>query len=278
MSHFQSLGEAYSPTEETPPDIAICTQSITAAAEFPMYQALIELLGVRLVTVPDQIDAAGIARLLGMKAAEPRKPAPPETRTTGLDPQKIIAIGSSTGGIEALKQVLSRFPSNCPATVIVQHIRPEFLDGVVSRLDGICPAKVIAADHRMDLEPGLVQFAPGLPQHLEVDPKLRRTRLRAGPPVSGHQPSVDVLFQSLIPIASDVIGVLLTGMGRDGATGLGALRRAGAWTIAQDAETSTIYGMPRVADQEGAVCDVVPLNHIAAAAMRAAKRQRETLR
>lgn len=275
-ANFTSLGEAYSPTESTPPDLVICAKSIAANDEFPMYNALIDLLGVRLIVVPDDADAATIARLLGLRPPEATSPKPPTTNLQA-NTKKIIAIGASTGGIEALSRILSKFPANCPPTIVVQHIKPEFLNGVVARLDRVSPATVRAASHRHRLEPGLVLFAPGLPQHLEIDPQSRVCKLRDGPPTSGHRPSVDRMFQSLVPVARDVVGVLLTGMGRDGATGLGALRRGGARTLAQDAESSTVYGMPRVAFQEGAVCDVVSIDDMAPAIIRATKRQKEML-
>jgi len=185
--------------------------------------------------------------------------------------QRLVAIGASTGGIEALAKVLSSFPAQCPPTVIVQHIKADFLAGVAARLDALCPAEVREAQDGEALAPGRILIAPSNTQHLIVTHRGKRSSLQDGPPVFGHRPSVDRLFESVAALGPDAVGALLTGMGRDGATGLGAMREAGAWTIAQDAKSSTVYGMPRVARDEGAVCEVVPLNKMASAILHAAR-------
>lgn len=180
-------------------------------------------------------------------------------------PPQIIAIGSSTGGIEALQTVLGQFPEDCPPTVIVQHINAQFAGAVARRLDGCCPPKVQLAETDTPLKRGNVYIAPGNDHHLQVRASgMFYAKLRTGDLVTGHRPSVDMLFHSVAEAAGSLaVGILLTGMGSDGAQGLLALRNAGAWTIAQDAASCTVFGMPRAAIELGAASRVLPLNEIA---------------
>jgi two-component system chemotaxis response regulator CheB len=182
---------------------------------------------------------------------------------------RLLVIGSSTGGVEALSELISSLPENCPPTAIVQHMPPDFTASLAARLDRLNAPKVVEAFDGAALEPGCVYIAPGGTKHLEVqDNNGLRCRLRAGPPVSGHSPSVDVLFTSAAQVAkTNAIGVILTGMGRDGAQGLLAMREAGARTIGQDEATSLIYGMPRAAFEVGAVERQLPLDRIANAVL-----------
>ncbi|MTD94774.1 chemotaxis-specific protein-glutamate methyltransferase CheB [Hyphomicrobium sp. xq] len=182
---------------------------------------------------------------------------------------RLLVIGSSTGGVEALSELISQLPENCPPTAIVQHMPPDFTTSLAARLDRLNAPKVIEAYDGAPLEAGYVYIAPGGTKHLEVqDNNGLRCRLRAGSPVSGHSPSVDVLFTSAAQVAkSNAIGVILTGMGRDGAQGLLAMRQASARTIGQDEATSLIYGMPRAAFEVGAVERQLPLDRIANAVL-----------
>lgn len=177
---------------------------------------------------------------------------------------KVIAIGASTGGVEALTKLLTQWPSNCPPTVIVQHISGALAAALTRRLDGISPATVMLAESDRYLETGHVYIAPGNERHLEVRGKSRLiSKLVHAEPVSGHRPSVDVLFESVARIAPGAAtGILLTGMGEDGARGLLAMRKAGCETIAQDEATSVVYGMPRVAYELGAAEHVLPINRV----------------
>jgi len=183
---------------------------------------------------------------------------------------KLIAIGSSTGGVEALQVLLSEFPENCPPTVIVQHVNPRFAPAITRTLDLASPAKVQLAEPDMPLKTGNVYLAPGGDRHLSVGgPSALYARLRVGDPVSGHIPSVDVLFHSVAEIVgARAVGILLTGMGSDGAKGLLALAKAGAHTIAQDEATCTVFGMPRAAISLGAANVVSPITRIAQHALR----------
>lgn len=180
---------------------------------------------------------------------------------------RLIAIGASTGGVEALVAVLSRFPRACPPTVVVQHMPAFFTTSFAARLNSVCQPTVHEAWDGAPLDRGTVYLAPGGATHLEVSWNgTRRVRLTDAPPVNRHRPSVDVAFYSVArQLGEGVVGVLLTGMGRDGAEGLRALRDAGARTIAQDRATSVVYGMPRAALECGAVDHGTPLNDIAAA-------------
>ncbi|HEV7353552.1 MAG TPA: chemotaxis response regulator protein-glutamate methylesterase [Brevundimonas sp.] len=165
----------------------------------------------------------------------------------------ILAIGASTGGVEALLSIISRFPANCPATVITQHMPATFTPSFAARLDRSCAATVQEATDGAPLEPGRIYLAPGGAMHLEVAGSTPRCRLVAGDTVSGHRPSVDVLFHSVARSKRPCTGVILTGMGRDGAEGLLAIRQAGGHTLGQDEASSVVYGMPRAAFEIGAV-------------------------
>jgi two-component system chemotaxis response regulator CheB len=168
---------------------------------------------------------------------------------------KIVVIGASTGGVEALKVVLMGLPPDCPPTLITQHMPPRFTAAFAERLNRECPMTVSQAMHDEIIEPGHVYIAPGA-HHLEFHRSGGRDtcRLSDAPPVSGHRPSVDVLFRSAARAAGrSMVGVILTGMGKDGAEGLFELRQAGATTLGQNEESSLIYGMPRVAFERGGV-------------------------
>jgi two-component system chemotaxis response regulator CheB len=182
---------------------------------------------------------------------------------------RLLGIGSSTGGVEALSTLISQLPENCPPTVIVQHMPPDFTASLAARLDRLNAPKVVEASDGAPLEVGCIYIAPGGAKHLEVeDNRGLRCRLRAGDPVNGHSPSVDVLFNSVAQATkSKAVGVILTGMGRDGAQGLLAMREAGALTLGQDEATSLIYGMPRAAFEIGAVERQLPLDRIANAVL-----------
>jgi two-component system chemotaxis response regulator CheB len=178
---------------------------------------------------------------------------------------KIVAIGASTGGVEALKTVLMNLPSDCPPIVITQHMPQRFTAAFAQRLDRECPMAVSEARDGDAIEPGHVYIAPGS-HHLQVVKAGTgyRCSLDDGQPESGHRPSVDVLFRSVARAAGQsAIGVILTGMGKDGAEGLLELRQAGGLTIGQDEASSLIYGMPHVAFERGAVMRQCSLNQVA---------------
>lgn len=166
----------------------------------------------------------------------------------------ILAIGSSTGGVEALMTILANFPETCPPTVVTQHMPATFTKSFAARLDRISGATVTEAQNGERLQPGHVYIAPGGEAHMEVTSSSHPTiRLREGEPVNGHRPSVDVLFESVAKLNRPAVGAILTGMGRDGAQGLLSMKQAGARTLGQDESSCVVYGMPRVAFEIGAV-------------------------
>ena len=178
----------------------------------------------------------------------------------------VLAIGSSTGGVEALLAILSQLPVNCPPTVITQHMPAGFTRSFAARLNRTCRAEVSEAVDGAPLRAGHIYLAPGGTAHLLVaGTGPWRCRLQDGAPVSGHRPSVDALFTSVAKAAGPrALGVILTGMGCDGAQGLLAMRRTGARTLGQDEASCVVYGMPRVAFEMQAVEKQVRLDGIAA--------------
>ncbi len=183
---------------------------------------------------------------------------------------KVVVVGASTGGTEAIKALLTALPAQMPPILIAQHMPPEFTASFARRLDGLCALSVKEAADGEVLQRGHVYIAPG-GQHLLLEKKDAQTsvcRLSDSEPVNRHRPSVDVLMQSVAEVAAQkACGILLTGMGKDGAEGLLKLRQAGAWTCAEDESSCIVFGMPRAAIQLAAAVDVLPLNRIAAALM-----------
>lgn len=185
---------------------------------------------------------------------------------------RLIAIGASTGGTEAIREVLQLFPPDAPGTVIAQHIPPGFSKAFAGRLNKDCALRVMEAEDRQRILPGHAFVAPG-GRHLRVEKHGAHwiCRLDDGPPINQHRPSVDALFESVAASAGrNAVGVILTGMGSDGAKGLKLLRDAGAWTAAQDEATSVVWGMPGSAVRLGAAVTVLPLDRVAASTLSAA--------
>ena len=222
-------------------------------------------------------DGGRLADLIrGAAATKVQAPGAAKTTAAALDQTHrrrdiaLIAIGSSTGGVEALHTVLSSFPADCPPTLVVQHINGQFANAVAHRLNERCAPHVTTAEPDMRLKPGHIYLAPGNERHLTVRGSGTGGyvgMLRPGPLVSGHRPSVDALFHSVAEtVGRDAVGILLTGMGSDGAQGMLAMKRAGAATIAQDEATCTVFGMPRAAIALGAADHVAALDRIAAQA------------
>ncbi|WP_084632078.1 protein-glutamate methylesterase/protein-glutamine glutaminase [Oceanospirillum maris] len=178
--------------------------------------------------------------------------------------KKIIAIGSSTGGTEAIKALLMSLPAQSPPIVITQHMPPGFTKTFADRMNSLARLNVKEAETGDILKPGHVFIAEG-GHHLKVERKddLFTLKLDDGPPVNRHKPSVDVMFDSLLEFGPAVAGVILTGMGADGAQGLKRLRDSGARTFGQDEESCVVYGMPKAAANIGAVEAVLPLKSIA---------------
>jgi len=297
MAPVSNLTDAYNLTELHQPDVVAVCEELVMQPEFLMFGAMLEALGLRCVIFGragsryartggramfaevDDTGNAGSIRdcIIGKRQIQRITGRTGSSLPVGMgsaDPSfaRCVVIGASTGGIEALLSVLSSYPPKCPPTLIVQHIRPEFVSGLVQRLDRHCLAKVSEAREGALLASGQVYVAPEDRRHLVV--RAGRTpycRLVHGDPVSGHRPSVDVLFRSAAALGDGVVGVLLTGMGRDGAEGLLEIRRGGGRTIIQDKHTSTVYGMPRAAAEIGAAMQELPLPRIGSAILAACR-------
>jgi len=218
----------------------------------------------------DTVRAAAQAQVRRFKCT-----AGPERVRTNIQPREVlsawigpvIVIGASTGGTEALRTILTALPADAPPVVVVQHMPGAFTEAFARRLDTLCAIHVQEARDGEPLRRGVALIAPG-GRHIEM---VRRApgfavRVFDAPPVTGHRPSVDVLFHSAAGLLGGrAVGALLTGMGADGADGLLAMRKRGARTIAQNEATSVVFGMPKEAIVRGAAIDVVPLDRIASA-------------
>lgn len=182
-----------------------------------------------------------------------------------LSGQRIIVVGSSTGGTDALRVFLSAMPSRSPAILVTQHMPQLFTQSFAARLDDLCGMRVKEAMHHEKIQAGHVYLAPGH-SHLSLEPADRgyRTVLGQGPPVNHHRPSVEVLFRAAANVlGGNAVGVMLTGMGKDGAAAMLEMRQAGAYNFAQDEASCVVFGMPREAINLGAVDEVVPLAEMA---------------
>ncbi len=210
-----------------------------------------------------RVKAAALAQVGQARwgATQPRARSA-ELRTTTT---KILAIGASTGGTQALAELLGAMPSDGPATLVVQHMPAGFTRSLAERLNAESAMEVREAEDGELVTQGKALIAPGN-THLLLrrSGAIYRVEVKDGPPVSRHRPSVDVLFRSTAQAAAaNSVGVLLTGMGEDGAAGLLEMRRAGAWTIAQDEASSVVWGMPGTAVEMEAACEVLALGAIA---------------
>lgn len=202
---------------------------------------------------------------IGGHTGGPGPSLPPVSLSPLTTTHKVVAIGASTGGTEAIKEVLIHLPRNFPGIVIVQHMPPKFTTSFAERLDQLCALEVKEAADGDSVLPGRALLAPGN-YHMLLQRSGARylVRVKSGPPVHHQRPSVDVLFQSVAQAAgSNAVGVILTGMGADGAAGLLAMRQQGAHTIAQDEASCVVFGMPKEAIQRQAAVKVLPLHRIA---------------
>jgi len=223
----------------------------------------------------NKIRAAAVSRVR-CAAVPASHNAPPHLQLGRLAPSTVIAIGASTGGTEAIAQILSQLPPGTPGTVITQHIPAGFSRAFANRLDQMCPLQVKEAENGDTLVPGRVLVAPGdLHMVLRTAVDGYQVLVKTGPRVCYQRPSVDVMFSSVVEaVGARAVGVLLTGMGSDGAQGLLKMHHAGAYTIAQDESTCVVFGMPREAIRAGAADRVVPLPGIPQAILEAAQSRR----
>lgn len=227
-------------------------------------------------TLTQKIVVASLARVRPAPApvppTQPVGPVPPLGAGLTLD-QAVIGLGASTGGTEATLEVLKRLPGDIPGMVVVQHMPPGFTQMYAQRLDRLCAMEVRQAADGDEIRRGLVLVAPADLQCTVIRVGNRyRVVCKPGDKVSGHRPSVDVLFSSMAKtVKNKMAGIILTGMGHDGSDGLLAMRKAGAYTIGQDRESSVVYGMPMVAFDIGAVQIQAPCERIAGVLLRQLK-------
>lgn len=223
----------------------------------------------------DAIKAAGQAKAgrLAARTAAAAKPVqspvpdrvmPTRAKAMAETTDRVVAIGTSTGGTQALEAVLTQLPRTAPGIVVVQHMPEQFTAAFAARLDSICAVRVKEAESHDRVIPGQVLIAPGSSHMLlRRSGAQYRVQIKDGPLVSRHRPSVDVLFRSVANAAgANAIGIIMTGMGSDGARGLKEMHDAGARTYAQNEETCVVYGMPKEAVKLGSVDDILPLASI----------------
>jgi two-component system, chemotaxis family, protein-glutamate methylesterase/glutaminase len=219
--------------------------------------------------LPAKIRAAREAKLIRPGSQMPVAPLPAVPQSQEFAPGSLLAIGASTGGTQAIESVLRQMPENCPPILIAQHIPPVFSTAFANRLNTLCRMEVKEAKDGDIVAPGRVLVAPGdFHMLLKRTDGVLRVVVRDGPRVHYQRPAVDVLFRSVAAAKlRHVTGILLTGMGADGAAGLLEMRNAGAFTIAQDESSCVVFGMPKVAIELGAAAHVVPLPNIASVAL-----------
>ena len=235
------------------------------------------------VRIQDAVRAAAQSRVERRKSSAPSSlvqkkltadvmmPAPIASQAMTRTTEKIICIGASTGGTESLREVLESLPPNCPGILIVQHMPELFTAAFARRLDKICQVDVKEAEDGDSVLPGRALIAPGN-RHMLLQRSGARyhVTIKDGPLVSRHRPSVDVLFRSAaLHSGANALGIIMTGMGDDGAKGMLEMKRAGAHTIAQDEETCVVFGMPKEAIALGGVDIVIPLQTIPSAILAA---------
>ena len=269
-----SLAEAHSPTAIAALEagaVDIIQKPTLTTREFFEHES---------VRIGDVVRAASVARLPARPRAraeagdearrEAAKPGVPD-RTLIRTTEKVVAVGASTGGTEAIRVFLEGFAADSPAIAIVQHMPPGFTASFARRLDQVCRMRVKEAANDDTLLPGHVLIAPG-DKHMAIRRSGARyyVQILDAPPVNRHRPSVDVLFDSAAEyVGRNAVGVILTGMGDDGARGLLRMREAGAHTLAQDEESCIVYGMPREATRLGAPVGELPLDALSGAVLEA---------
>lgn len=223
--------------------------------------------GIREYTelIADKIRAAARARIVAVRRNNGTdRPAPASIRNPLISSEKLIIIGASTGGTEAIKSFLLEMPSDCPGILITQHMPAGFTKSFANRLNSLCQISVKEAEGGERILPGHAYIAPG-DQHLLLARSGANyvTELSDAAPVSRHKPSVDVLFDSAAGSAGkNAIGIIMTGMGKDGAAGMARMKEAGAHNFAQDEASCVVFGMPKEAIAHGGVDEVVPLNDL----------------
>jgi two-component system chemotaxis response regulator CheB len=256
-----------------PLPVVICSGRPTAVAA--LEEGAVDVIAKPSIGVAEFLEEQSAAILYAIRAAAASRrvlapPPPPKLDAIARparDAATLIALGASTGGTEALRAVLAAMPADAPPIVAVQHMPALFTKAFAARLNDVCAMEVKEAENGDRVVTGRVLIAPG-DRHLTVHRNSRGyyAQLSDAPPVARHRPSVDVLFESVARVArTNAVGVLMTGMGADGADGLVAIRHAGGLTIAQDEATSIVFGMPKEAIARGGAERVLPLPRISLA-------------
>ncbi|MEQ6204670.1 CheB methylesterase domain-containing protein [Sulfitobacter sp. HNIBRBA2951] len=291
VAHAPGLMELFNKVEHGPPNIVLVAAELCTADEFELIVTLFDALDVRWIkftslegsasglnapanrsntsglfhaSLSDNPSAlVGQVRSLANAQQRAERPAPQKMGRTGRRFKRMVLIGASTGGVDALKTVLSQFGPDCPPTVVLQHTSPGFGAGLCRVLDRASGAHVRLYEPDVALQSGTIFVVAGLPEHVVLTAD-KRPHLQSSPAglISGHRPSIDKLFSSSLPFASRIVACVLTGMGADGAKGLLDLREAGARTLSQDRETSVVYGMPGAAWSNGGSMRQVPLHEM----------------
>jgi len=276
---------------DDPIPVVVCSGSAARGTETAiraLEEGAVEVIGKPALGVKDFLHEQGEELVAIIRSAAEAKvtrrgprdllrdlpPIPPMRRAPVRTSEVVIGLGASTGGPDALRRVLEEFPEDAPGTVVVQHMPADFTGAFARRLDGLCRVKVVELQRPAPIVTGTVFIAPG-DRHLVVRATANGlvADLERGPKVSGHTPSVDVLFRSLATaVGKHAVAAVLTGMGNDGAAGMLELRRHGAGTIAQDEATSVVWGMPKEAAQNGAAESVLPIERIGGALLARARR------
>lgn len=268
---------------DRPTPVVICSTLTEKGAEISV-EALaagaVEIITKPKVGLKEFLADSSLALIRAVKAAArarlataSRRPAPAAPLATAPLKQttdSVVAIGTSTGGTQALEAVLTCLGEDCPGILVVQHMPAKFTAAFADRLNRICRCEVREAANGDRVRSGRVLIAPG-GRHMQLKRNGAQyvVNVLDGPPVNRHKPSVDVLFRSVAKAAGrNAMGIIMTGMGNDGAQGLMAMRQAGAFTIAQDKDTCVVYGMPKEAINLGAAMEILPLDAITGAVTR----------
>lgn len=266
---------------ERPTPVVICstlTEKGAATSLEALAAGAVEIISKPKVGLKDFLSESSVAIIRAVKAAArahvgavPLRPSgravtPSPAITTALPKttESVVALGTSTGGTQALQMVLTALPENCPGIVVVQHMPEKFTAAFAERLNKVCRCEVKEAADRDRVRPGRVLIAPG-GKHMQLNRSGAHYYVNVldGPPVNRHKPSVDVLFRSVAKVAGkNAIGVIMTGMGDDGARGLLEMRKAGAITAAQNEVSCVVFGMPKEAIALGGATNVLPLTDI----------------
>ena len=289
-----SLASVYDYSEHHQPDCVILSMDLADCPEFELLASLFAILGITCLLTTTSIyqtipaaaakanpdircisqDASDTAIMLAMRRSKMQRheslSTAKQSTASHTDPRAIILIGSSTGGIDALMQILRHFNKDSPPTMIVQHTGGQFAESLIRLMNGATQAQVVAAAQNAVLRPGHIYLSATDTHHIQLAANAPlRIRLNDAPRISGHRPSIDALFQSAINHAPNVSAAILTGMGRDGAEGITALRQAGARTVGQDEQSCVVYGMPRIAKLLGGIEKELPITQIGPALLSA---------